>query len=88
MFTFVVPMATFTDPDTGDTLTLSAAGLLSFPSTPGHHYDIEMCQQLGASAEWNVIHRLQATGSLTTHNLSAHMTTGRQAFLRVKDTTP
>ena len=69
-------------------LTLSADGILSFTSTPGHHYDIETCPQLGTSGEWNVIHRMQATGSLTTHNLNAAMASRRQAFIRVKDTIP
>ena len=70
------------------TLSLSDGGLLSFTSTPGHHYDIEMCPQLGAGAVWNVIHRLQATESVTTHHLSVPMVTGGQAFIRVKDATP
>ncbi len=70
------------------TLTLSADGLLSFPSIPGHHYTIEICPQLGACVEWTALHRLVATGSLTTHDLSAHMAAGRQAFIRVQDTTP
>ena len=68
-------------------LALNADGILSFPSTPGHHYEIEMCPQLGASANWNVIQRLQATGSVTTLDLTARIPAQRHAFFRVKDTT-
>ena len=70
------------------TLSLGDGGLLSFTSTPGHSYDIEMCPQLGANAVWNVTDRLKATESVTTLKLNVPMSTGSQAFVRVKDTTP
>jgi hypothetical protein len=69
-------------------IALSPQGLLSFPSTPGHDYEIEVCPQLGELPNWTVIQRLRATGSLTTVDLSARLSAQRQTFFRVKDTTP